>query len=580
MAHTIRGRSFIALLLLIGVKCQSAQYYIDYSVGDDSNNGTSTLTPWKHCPKDSRATGNASTCVLAAGDFVYFKRGITYSFTGSSFQGINFTTSGSLIVSNNFGSISSSGILTDISVNFNTSNVLSGDLIYIYNNTTSGEHLGSLGVWTITNVSPTTLSVSGFNEQPDSSGLLSYLVTRPISITSTSSWGTGSAVLDGAGEVDGIFRPDSYFHFSYLDIRNMKDEDATGCTNISEACIWDNNTRYGVFVDHINFSNVFSSFKLPGQYHVFQDCTITNFGYFGVVINDYCLIQNNKTDVGCRSVGNVGSYAVIRYNTFVNNESCDCGEHSNGIGVIFGANGLFYGWIYGNYIENVVQGIYLTRPGTNLGWTIANNVIVGHFANDGSGTGATGIGATTAPECKIYNNLITGTNSNSGWSCALRIGTLDDPTSDQSTNVSLINNLILNPGTRQVGLITMADHSTNGFISNGNMWYEVNKIGALNAFSTDTLTFTYAQWQAFGFDTANSFYNVDPIFVDAANLNFHLQKSSPAVNSPYSLPVNLPDFDHILRYTGTLWDRGPYQAGRRILVIYGKANFLGKATIR
>lgn len=55
-----------------------ATYYIDFDTGNDSNNGTSTGTPWKHCPSDSNATGTASSTSLVAGDTALFKGGVSY----------------------------------------------------------------------------------------------------------------------------------------------------------------------------------------------------------------------------------------------------------------------------------------------------------------------------------------------------------------------------------------------------------------------------------------------------------------------------------------------------------------------
>lgn len=52
-------------------------YYVDYDGGDDTNNGTSDATPFKHCPGDPSATDNADI-TLADGDTIYFKKGVTY----------------------------------------------------------------------------------------------------------------------------------------------------------------------------------------------------------------------------------------------------------------------------------------------------------------------------------------------------------------------------------------------------------------------------------------------------------------------------------------------------------------------
>ncbi|MBF0102638.1 MAG: right-handed parallel beta-helix repeat-containing protein [Desulfobacterales bacterium] len=53
-------------------------YYIDYQNGNDSNDGRSHLTPWKHAPGDPMATLNASLANLSPGDRVLFKGGVIY----------------------------------------------------------------------------------------------------------------------------------------------------------------------------------------------------------------------------------------------------------------------------------------------------------------------------------------------------------------------------------------------------------------------------------------------------------------------------------------------------------------------
>ena len=53
-------------------------YYVDYEAGDDTNNGISNTTAWKHTPGDDNATGNASSTTLSAGDIVVFKGGVEY----------------------------------------------------------------------------------------------------------------------------------------------------------------------------------------------------------------------------------------------------------------------------------------------------------------------------------------------------------------------------------------------------------------------------------------------------------------------------------------------------------------------
>jgi hypothetical protein len=53
-------------------------FYIDYSSGNDSNNGTSKTTPWKNAPGSSAFTGTYSH---QAGDHLIFKGGVTWPST-------------------------------------------------------------------------------------------------------------------------------------------------------------------------------------------------------------------------------------------------------------------------------------------------------------------------------------------------------------------------------------------------------------------------------------------------------------------------------------------------------------------
>jgi hypothetical protein len=65
------------IFLLLSKVAFAAIYYVDYTDGVDSANGTSSSTPWKHSPGDSNATGNAAI-TLSAGDTVNFKGGVRY----------------------------------------------------------------------------------------------------------------------------------------------------------------------------------------------------------------------------------------------------------------------------------------------------------------------------------------------------------------------------------------------------------------------------------------------------------------------------------------------------------------------
>lgn len=71
-----------ALLLIAPLAASAATYYIDYASGNDGNAGTSTGAPWKHCPGDSRATGNAAI-TAQPGDIFILKGGVVYQLVAS-----------------------------------------------------------------------------------------------------------------------------------------------------------------------------------------------------------------------------------------------------------------------------------------------------------------------------------------------------------------------------------------------------------------------------------------------------------------------------------------------------------------
>ena len=76
----------IRIILTLLVLCQTVlatTYYVDWENGSDTNNGTTTGTPWKRVPGMATATGTAKATVLAPGDVVAFKGGVTHFMDAS-----------------------------------------------------------------------------------------------------------------------------------------------------------------------------------------------------------------------------------------------------------------------------------------------------------------------------------------------------------------------------------------------------------------------------------------------------------------------------------------------------------------
>ncbi len=82
----------LAFLALAALPALAVTHYVDYVTGSDSNNGTSTSTPWKHAPgmigltPTGTATGDGCTANCAsytpvAGDFIILKGGTVWPYT-------------------------------------------------------------------------------------------------------------------------------------------------------------------------------------------------------------------------------------------------------------------------------------------------------------------------------------------------------------------------------------------------------------------------------------------------------------------------------------------------------------------
>ena len=87
------------LITLVTRHVESSVYFVDFENGDDSRNGTTPATSWKHSPGDPSAKGipylfsQYSGLRINPGDVIKFKGGVTYRGTISSME----TTCGTTI---------------------------------------------------------------------------------------------------------------------------------------------------------------------------------------------------------------------------------------------------------------------------------------------------------------------------------------------------------------------------------------------------------------------------------------------------------------------------------------------------
>ncbi len=562
-------------LAQMATTAKAVEYYVDYSNGFDTNAGTAQTTAWQHCPGDVQASANANR-TLQPGDTVYFKGGVTCVNPRVN------CNSGSLVCAGSTGNISGGGVFTDAAANF--SSVQPGDFIYVYNGVTNGVFVESCGCWCITNVTGTNLTFQGFDALADAANRLTYVVCRFITFTSRQDFGSGPAVLDGSGTNRWYFKFGNFNRFSGLTFQNSE-QVVTG-TNSSDTA-WgiieeSGSTPYeGLLVDNCLFTNIYSSTYLgstPVQYQVFQHNIVQNYCGYGLDTGNYSLVQDNFFTNGIASARSAGAYSVIRFNSVVGMFTINK-YHSDCIGPLFspsaspGSNG--YGWIYANWLENDVQGIMFeyNNNGTH-DWTVANNVFVGHFGNDGKGQGTSAIIADNSPNLRIYNNIFMGTNNACGWDRAIALD-VGPAYITSSTNVSVVENIFYNPSSvMQMGMMNVTNIIVPTLFIHGNHYHVPNYSKGDSADWNVTAggkktPYLYSQWtNLLGFDSdTNSTHNVDPGFLHPndtyTNIDVHVRAGFQSTNTFTNLNVLLRDPSRTFRVrtslgTNASWGIGAY----------------------
>ncbi len=335
---------FALLVLFFPNRVQAAAYYVDYAGGSDTAAGTSTSTAWQHCPGDANATGTPASKTFSAGDIVYFKGGVTYA---GHFQ---TNHSGSLLLTGTAGSITTAGVFTDSTVNFTTAGVAPGDLVYVYNSSTTGAYIRACELYSVKSVdSATQLTFNETSAVTYSGGDMTYRVIRPITYTSLASWGTGAAVISDPTSQYQIRLYNNYIRISGLTFQNNLlpvgftnyTTGSSSCTGtLNQGAIFSNNEPAGLIVDNCTFSNLWGGVYDGGglSYSVLKNNTATYVYSIVFMGGDYCLIEGNTTQYTSSTLRGPGQYSIIRNNN-IKDAACSssvcCGAHADGIGPLF-----------------------------------------------------------------------------------------------------------------------------------------------------------------------------------------------------------------------------------------------------
>ena len=136
--------------------------------------------------------------------------------------------------------------------------------------------------------------------------------------------------------------------------------------------------------------------------------------------------------------------------------------------------------------------------------------------------------------------------------------------------VYILNNTFATPNPNKAGHIIIAA-VTSGLVIANNIFYQPNSVG-INFDAADggvwsgavvennLSTVGVATSGISGVTLVGSMANIDPVLLNPAGFDFHLQAGSPAINAGFALPLLVTnDFDGVSRPRGGAYDVGAYE---------------------
>jgi parallel beta-helix repeat protein len=337
-------------------------------------------------------------------------------------------------------------------------------------------------------------------------------------VQSGTSWNAPVTVAAYAGETvtlqpgSGQFVIELYGNYQYIIFNNL----TLDATNVSDSGFYLDNAGSGATANHIRLENsevknapnqgviVGCENNIASNYNEFIHVVSHDNGPGGSLHHGFYISGSYALLDGCEAYGNGGFGIQIYRGGGINgidasyNTVRNCKLHDNG------AAGLEIAVGDGNVAYN------------NLIWNNPSGIFVEYGA---SNTG-------------LYNNTIY--NSTNANDFAIRIGY-----SGGASNTTVENNLIW----QTAGSDAIANYGT-GTVCSYNLGDKV-----MQNEGTGSGTFSH--------NLVGSSYN--PLFVNAAAADFHLQSSSPAINAGTLLALVATDFDGVSRPQGGAYDIGAYE---------------------
>lgn len=585
-------------------------YYIDFDTGNDSNSGTSTSTPWKHCPGDSNFTGSHS---VIAGDTFIFKGGVVYegqvTITASGTSSNYITFDGNSLGTWGTGKAIIDGCRETLFENAyqygfyadyasNTSGYLIFNNFEIRNVRTVYQDNKSKGIFVsdashveikncyLHNIFPTpTAILKGGDRNTGKSGTFLTSTTFKDSAVNFSSYASAGGsigyykIVVGWGTDDynsaygyvGPLSGDNNTFIVYTDINRT----TTGWNSYYNPVGYDNGYFYWIFdtrESHYDFdSSVGLDFyrctDISVHDNVIKECrTCVGFTWYEACSN--ITVYNNDISSCCWGVLAAGTNSTYLTGLSIhNNEIHDFtpynyeawGWHSDGI--------MMFGW---GTTEPLIA-LYQVN--------IYNNVFYGDFSIANT---AMIYAAGNCDEIKIWNNVFK--ELNSGGFCIhsaypnsnlyiLNNTFYDSITTrgirilQNSTATRMHNNLFYGFNS-YIGFFSL-EHSTSTLTSSShNLFYYSNMNLTDERMEAEAVHYTVGQWLASQWGAGCLTDN--PIFVSSSDV--HLQQDSPARGAGVDLSSMIPSLDAD-GVTRSNWSIGAYE------YVPDSINYLALSTI-
>ena len=494
---------FMFLFMEQGLRAQT-NYYVDATGGDDSNPGTEAQ-PWKTISK-------VNSTAYSAGDHIKFKRGESWA------EFIYPTSSG---------------------------NATAGHIVYEPYGTGADPVLqhGSYGMlldakdyiilqgFEITSPQAVLIMDGDDVNEPDHIQILNNKM-HGSSIPPAYSSDGGVNIRHDAHHIK-VSGNEIYNHYTGI----WLGEDAA-CNNIISG-----NTLYDLSGNGIGVDEVWCT---QGNETVISDNTIYNVSWHGMELSANRHIIEYNTVHHSGTGGHSGIHLFARYdvndpdkggdfNIIRNNICHTIYDHDPNSGYRTDGNGIQADqWCDSNFIYNNIA-----------------------YGNDGAGINIFGSSGNM-----IFNNTLF----DNGHDLGIRYGRFELVIAED-TDSPCEDNIVKN----NIGFAAGSDHfaaaideisqNKNNRFSN-NMWYNsqgANVVGIVKYATHQTDAVAFSTWQ--GYSWTSGELSADPLFVDQANNDFHLQSASPAVDAGQDTLLTY-DYENNPRPLDSTFDIGAYEYGK------------------